>query len=203
MNLEMTILLAGALLIVAGRTLYVLAAYVVLALIASFLIAPSALGSPLAFGIFSLTTLMKVVVAPLGIVWFLRSNPAAADLHPSLSLPRRLLLAIGIAVAAAAVARVPALAQIPLQKLIAYVVLCGVCMLVVHRNLLAHVIGLLALGAGITLAGAELAPQLPESVELGATFDALVGTFIGLALVRAFAAQNPMLDVESLRKLRG
>jgi hydrogenase-4 membrane subunit HyfE len=76
-------------------------------------------------------------------------------------------------------------------------------MLVVHRNLLAHVIGLLALGAGVTLAGAVLAPQLPESVELGATFDAVVGTFIGLALVRAFVAQNPMLDVEFLRKLRG
>jgi hydrogenase-4 component E len=176
---------------------------VVLAVIASALIAPSALVSPTAFAIFALTTLMKVIVAPLGIVWFLRENPPAADLHPSLALPQRLLLAIGIAVAAAAIAHVPALAEIPLLRLIAYVVLCGIGMLVVHRNLLAHVIGLLALGAGITLAGAELAPQLPESVELGATFDALVGTFIGLALVRAFAAQNPMLDVESLRKLRG
>jgi hydrogenase-4 component E len=203
MNLEVAVLLAGALLIVGARTLYVLAAYVVLAVIASALIAPSALVSPTAFAIFALTTLMKVIVAPLGIVWFLRENPPAADLHPSLALPQRLLLAIGIAVAAAAIAHVPALAEIPLLRLIAYVVLCGIGMLVVHRNLLAHVIGLLALGAGITLAGAELAPQLPESVELGATFDALVGTFIGLALVRAFAAQNPMLDVESLRKLRG
>ncbi len=103
-------------------------------------------------------------------------------------MPLRLLLAIGFAMVAAAFARLPALAGIPMQGLVAYVALCGVGMLVVHRNLLAHVIGLLALGAGVTLAGAVLAPQLPESVELGATFDAIVGTFIGLALVRAFVS---------------
>ena len=75
-------------------------------------------------------------------------------------------------------------------------------MLVVHRNLLAHVIGLLALGAG-ALGRRAVGPATSRIRRLGATFDALVGTFIGLALVRAFAAQNPMLDVESLRKLRG
>jgi hydrogenase-4 membrane subunit HyfE len=53
------------------------------------------------------------------------------------------------------------------------------------------------------LAGALLAPTLPESIELGATFDALVATFIGLALVRAFFAHNALLDVDALRSLRG
>ena len=82
-------------------------------------------------------------------------------------------------------------------------VLCGVGMLIVHRNLLAHVIGLLVLGAGTELAGAALAPGLPASIELGATFDVLVATFIGLALVRAIIAHIPLLDVDSLRRLRG
>ena len=47
------------------------------------------------------------------------------------------------------------------------------------------------------------APQLPEAVELGAAFDVLVVTFIGLALVRALITDNPLLDTESLRRLRG
>jgi hydrogenase-4 membrane subunit HyfE len=203
MTLELIVLVAGAILIVSARTSYVLGAYVVLAAIASILIEPSAQESKLAFALFFITTAIKVFVAPLGIVLFMRGNPSAVDLRSSVSMPLRLLLAIGFAMVAAAFARLPALAGIPMQGLVAYVALCGVGMLVVHRNLLAHVIGLLALGAGVTLAGAVLAPQLPESVELGATFDAIVGTFIGLALVRAFVVQNPMLDVEFLRRLRG
>jgi hydrogenase-4 component E len=202
-NVELLVLLAGAVLIVGGRTTFVLIAYVVLAVTATMLIPTSALASPLAFAVLALTTVMKVLVAPLVIVFFLRGNPAASDLRPSLGLPWRLMLAIAFALVAAGVRTVPALAGMPHQDLAAYVILCGVGMLVVHRNLLAHVIGLLALGTGIMLAGTVLAPQLPESIELGATFDALVGTFIGLAIVRAFVLHNPLLDVESLRKLRG
>jgi len=75
--------------------------------------------------------------------------------------------------------------------------------LVVHHNLLAQVIGLLVLGTGVTLAGIVCAPQLPAVLELGATFDALVVTFIGLMLVRATLTHNPLLEVDSLRSLRG
>jgi hydrogenase-4 component E len=202
-SVELFVLIAGAVLIVSNRTAYVLLAYVALAATATLLIPPSALGTPLAFAVFALTTLMKVVVAPLVVVMFLRGKSGASDLRASISLPLRLLLAIVFALVAAEVGRLPALSGIPLVAPAAYVVLCGVGMLIVHRNLLAHVIGLLALGAGITLAGAVLAPGLPESVELGATFDALVGTFIGLALVRTFISRNTPLDVESLRRLRG
>jgi hydrogenase-4 membrane subunit HyfE len=120
----------------------------------------------------------------------LRTHPEARALRPSLGLPLRLLLAVG---AAAATANEPAV----------FVVACGVGMLLVHRNLIAHLIALLVLGTGITLWGAVIAPALPESIELGATFDAVVGTFIGLALIRAVAAHHPLLDVESLRSLRG
>jgi hypothetical protein len=202
-SVELLVLLAGAVLIVSARTVFVLAAYVVLAVTASVLIFPSVLGSPVALAFFTVTTVMKVVVAPLGVIVFLRGSPTAADLRPSLTLPMRLLLAIGFAIVSALVSHIPELSAIPMQRLVAYVVLCGVGTLIVHRNVLSHVLGLLALGAGVTLAGAALAPQLPESVELGATFDALVGTFIGLALIREFAAHHPALDVESLKRLRG
>ena len=60
-------------------------------------------------------------------------------------------------------AAIPSLGDVGLQNVTAFVVLCGVGMLIVHRNLLAHVVGLLVLGTGVTLAGAVLAPTLPES----------------------------------------
>lgn len=200
---DLLMLFAGALLIVERRTPRILAAYVVLAATASIFILPSALASPLALALFALSSLVKLVVVPVGILLFLRANPAASDLRPSIGLPARIVLVVAFASIARAAGHSAALAAIPMQGMVAYVVLCSVGMLIVHRNLLAHVMGLLALGAGITLAGATLAPSLPESVELGATFDALVATFIGLALVRAFVAENPVLDVESLRRLRG
>ena len=206
MTLTLAVLVAGGLLVVTGRTLLALVAYVVLAATASALIVPATAGSLLAVVVFGVTTIMKVVVAPLGIVWFLRAQPAARALRPSLSAPIRLLFAIGFAALGTLVARAVgfrtdvATSQLELGV---FVVACGVGMLIVHRNLIAHLIGLLVLGTGITLCGAILAPSLPESVELGATFDALVGTFVGLTLIRAFAAHDPLLDVESLRSLRG
>lgn len=206
MTLALIVLVAGGLLVVTGRTVLALVAYVVLAATASVLIAPATAGSLLAVIVFGGTTVMKVVVAPLGILWFLRAQPAVRALRPSLSAPLRLLLAIGFAALAVFVARAVgfrsdvAAAQLELGV---FFVACGVGMLIVHRNLIAHLIGLLVLGTGITLCGAILAPSLPESVELGATFDALVGTFVGLTLIRAFAAHDPLLDVESLRSLRG
>lgn len=203
MTVEPALLIAGAVLLMNTRTAQVLVAYIVLAATVSALIATSAAESSLSLGLFVLSTALKVVVAPIGIVIFLRANPAAGDLRPSLAMPARLALAVAFALIARAVAEMPSLNAVPFRDLVAYVILCGVGTLIVHRNLLAHVVGLLVLGAGITLAGAVLAPTLPESVELGATFDGLIATFIGLGLVRVFIAHNPALDVESLRRLRG
>jgi len=201
--MEFTLLIAGAVLLLSARTVHMLVAYVVLAATVSFFVAPSALESPLSLSLFVVSVILKVIVAPIGILAFVRANPAAGYLRPSLAAPLRLVLALAFALVSRSGATLPSLSGTPLRDLLGFVILCGVGVLIVHRNLLAHVIGLLVLGAGVTLAGAVLAPTLPESVELGATFDALVATFIGLALVRAFFAHNPVLDVESLRKLRG
>jgi hydrogenase-4 component E len=200
---ELIVLLAGATLIVNGRTTQALVAYVVLAATASFVLLPPSLASPTTLALFSVSTILKVVLAPVGLRWFLRANPAADDMSPSAPAPARIALAIVVAAAAASIAHDPILVGIPLVGTAAFTVLCGIGMLVLHRNLLAHMIGLLVLGSGIELAGAMLAPGLPASFELGASFDVLVATFIGLALVRAIAAHNPLLDVESLRRLRG
>jgi hydrogenase-4 component E len=201
--MDLVVLVTGAVLLVNGRTFQVLIAYVVLAVMVGALDATAALAAPVTFALFAVATLLKVVLAPLGIVLFVRANPAAADLRPSMPLPGRLLLVIAFALLAKMVTRLPAVATVPMADLIAFVVLCGVGMLIVHRNLLAHMVGLLVLGIGIGFAGSMLAPGLPEPIELGTAFDALIATVIGLAIVRAIVVHDPLLDVESLRRLRG
>jgi hydrogenase-4 membrane subunit HyfE len=203
MTADLLVLAAGSVLIVSSRSSVVLAAYVVLAITASVFIAPATTVSTLAFALFLLTTILKVAVAPAVLVWFVKAHPGARDLRSSSTLPARLVLAIVIAAAASGFAQSPLAASLPLLKVVVFVVACGLGMLLVHRNLIAHIIALLVLGTGVTLCGAVFAPQLPEAVELGATFDVLVGTFIGLALIRALVARDAVLDVETLRSLRG
>ena len=203
MTTTLLVLFAGAVLLVNGRAVQVLIAYVVLALTVTALGVTVAVSSPVTLVLFTVATLLKVVVAPLAILIFLRMNPAAGDLRPSIPLPARLMLAIAFALLAHMVLRYPSVAVVPMADSIAFVVLCGIGMLIVHRNLLAHMIGLLVLGIGIGFAGAMLAPELPEVIELGTTFDALVAMFIGLTIVRAIVVNDPLLDVDSLRRLRG
>jgi hydrogenase-4 membrane subunit HyfE len=200
---ELALLLAGAVLILSPRTLLAAAAYVVIASIATASILPAAVGSPFALALLSGSAFLKLVVAPIGIYLFIRANPTTRDLRPSISLPIRLVVVVVIGLAARSVSGFVAFQDVAGIGVTAFVVLCALGMLVVQRNLIAHIIGLLAFSAGITLAGSAIVPGLPESVELGASFDALVVTFIGLAIVRAFLAQNPLLDVASLRNLRG
>lgn len=203
MTIDLLVLLAGAGLILDVATSRVVVAYVIIVAAVAFMAAPAALNAPLPLAFYAGAFLLKVVAAPVAIWEFVRRNAAARNLRPALDLPLRLVVALVLAGASQLVPRVPGLASIPHAGLAAYIVLCGLAMLVVHRNLLAQVIGLLVLSSGVTLAGVVSAPQLPEAVELGAAFDVLVVTFIGLALVRALLTDNALLDIESLRRLRG
>lgn len=195
MNVDVIVFVAGAVLVLDTRTTRVVAAAVVLAAVAVYDAAPAAVAEPLTLALFVTSFVVKLVVAPIGIWLFARRNVAARDLHPAVSIPVRVAVVLGLVLIARSVA--------PFPETATYIVLCGLTLLVVHRNLIAGIIGLLVLGTGVTIAGMLVAPRLPESIELGAAFDALIATFIGLALVRAFVTHNPLLDVASLRKLRG
>jgi hydrogenase-4 membrane subunit HyfE len=202
-TLDVVLFLAGAGLVLEVSTARAVVAYVILTAIVSAYAAPATLHSPLTFALFAVSLALKLILAPLGIWLFVRRNAGAVNLRPALALPARLIVVLALAFASQAVAHVPGLAAIPMAPMAAYVILCGLAVLVIQRNLLAQVIGVLVLGTGVTLAGIVTAPQLPETIELGATFDALVVTFIGLALVRAVLTHNPILDSERLRSLRG
>jgi len=203
MTIEVLVLLAGAGLIIDTSTARVVVAYVIIVAVVALVAAPATLNAPLPLAFFLAAFLLKLVAAPIAIWEFVRRNAAARTLRPAVDLPLRLIVVLVLGGAAQLVPRVPGLGMIPHAGMAAYIVLCGLAVLVTHRNLLAQVIGLLVLSSGVTLAGVVCAPQLPEAVELGAAFDVLVVTFIGLALVRALITENPLLDTESLRRLRG
>ena len=200
--LEILILFAGGALIVCGRTSLVVAAYLVIAFIATWSQLPAST-SILALSLLIVSSLLKLGVAPLGLWLFASKNAEARDLRPAFTIPVRLVIVVALVVAAKEAGTMSAFTSFPGIDLGLFVVLCGLGMLMVQRSLLANLLGLLALGEGVTLAAAAFAPTLPESVELGATFDIVVVTFIGLAIARAFLVHNPLLDIESLRSLRG
>lgn len=200
--LEILILFAGGALIVCGRTSLVVVAYVVIALVATRSQLPAST-SMLALSLLVVSALLKLGVAPVGVWLFASRYAEARDLRPALTIPFRLLIVLAFAAAAKLAGTMTGFAPFPSIDMGLYVVLCALGMLVLQRSLLANLLGLLALGEGVTLAGAAFAPTLPESIELGAAFDVLVVTFIGLAIARAFLVHNPLLDIESLRRLRG
>lgn len=199
---EILILFAGGALIVCGRTSLVVAGYVAVALIATLSQLPAST-STLTLGLLAVSAFLKLCVAPAGVLLFAAKNVEARDLRPALAIPWRLLIVLAFVVMARVAGAMPAFAAFPSIDLGLYVAICALGMLMLQRSLLANLLGLLALGEGVTLSGTAFAPTLPESIELGATFDVLVITFIGLAIARAFLVHNPLLDIESLRRLRG
>lgn len=202
MIVAVLILTAGAVVILENSTLRVVAAYMVIVATVGVIAAPATVPALLPLAFFWAAFALKLVLAPAVIGTFVRRNPPARDLRPVASLPLRLIAVLAMGFGAQYV-HIPGLAASSLSTLAAYIVLVGLAELVLDRNLLAQVVGLLVLSTGVTLAGVACAPQLPAAVELGAAFDVLVVTFIGLALVRALLTDNPLLDIESLRRLRG
>lgn len=200
----LAILLAvlGATLLIDTRAKRVLAAYVALTVTIAWLTAQHAGHGPATVAAFAVATALKVAIAPLGILAFLRRAPEAEALHAAVPLPLRVALALLLAAGAERAQHVAPLAGEPLQGAAAFVALCGLGLVLLHRNVLADLLGLLVLGAAVTLEGTLVAPALPETLELGASFDVLVTTVVGLVLLRTLHGRGLHLD-EALRSLRG
>lgn len=146
---------------------------------------------------------IKVVAGPLAVLLLARRYHLPRSLAPSVNPAWRTGVALALAFGAYEIGRSPAFAGIPQAAVVLFAVFAALATIVLHRNLLAHVIGLLALGSAISLAGAIFAPGLPGSVELADTFDAVIATLVAVMIARAIVAYDPKLDVRSLRELRG
>jgi hypothetical protein len=146
---------------------------------------------------------VKIVAGPAALVWLQRTHRLREDLSPSFSIGVRIGVVLVALLLAREIGRMPAFAHVPFAGLVMYAIISSVCVVILHRSLVAHLVGLLALGSAITLAGAIFAPLLPGGMELADTFDAVIATLVGVAVAGAVAAHDPRLDIRSLRELRG
>ncbi len=152
---------------------------------------------------FGAIAVVKIVVGPAVILFIVRRYGVPGNLSASFNLAWRVVVAV-VAVALGAMAgTMPAFLHVPLAGVVFTALFASAAVVVLHRNLLAHVIGLLALGSAISLAGAVFAPGLSIATELADTFDVVIATFVALSIARSLIAHDPRLDVRSLRDLRG
>lgn len=187
------------LLVVDVSTLRALIVYAILAAIVTAATLPGAHATPAAVALFAAASLLKLVVAPGALAFFVARTPSARDLQPAFGTAPRLVVMVLLVAASNGIAH--AFPVVSAQS--AGVLSTGLAMALLYRNLAGTMIGLLVFGSGLALLDAIAAPSLPATIDLGAAFDALVTTFIALAVARELSARRIHLDVALLRRLRG
>jgi hydrogenase-4 membrane subunit HyfE len=196
------ILIAAALLAVDSRLRSALVAYLAFTGATLWLAFPHNAGV-LPVLLFALLALIKLVAGPAALLLLVRRYHVPENLAPSINIVWRLLLVAGTLLATHEIREMTAFRDIDAAGAVFYAIFTSMLIVVLHRNLLAHVIGLLMLGSAITLAGAVFSPGLPGAIEIADTFDAVIATVVALAIARAIIAFDPRLDIRSLRELRG
>ena len=196
------ILVSAALLTIDSRLRSSLVAYLVFTAATLWVAFPHP-STPSEIAFVATLAALKLVVGPAALISLVRRYKVSEDLAPSLGPAWRLLIVVVTLVVAHEIGRMTALSDLPDAGVVFYAAFASIMIVVLHRNLLAHVIGLLMLGSAITLAGAVFAPELPWAIELAGTFDAVIATLLALSIARALIAFDPQLDIRSLRELRG
>jgi len=196
------ILLSAAMLAIDSRLRSALVAYTVFTAATLWLAFPRE-STLTAVAFFAALSVVKLAIGPTALIMLVKRYKVPEDLAPSLSLPWRLLLVATTLFAAHEIRRMTAFSDIASAGVVFYALFTSMMIVVLHRNLLAHVIGLLMLGSAITLSGAVFSPGLPGAIEIADTFDAVIATVVALSIARALIAFDPRLDIRSLRELRG
>lgn len=197
------ILIASGVLMVDARLRTSLGAYVVFSAATLSLIYPDAVKTPDGLMIFVVLTLIKIVAGPVLIMQLVRRAHLREYLSPAFPVSVRLAVVVLAVFLGYGVGHMVAFVGIPDANLVFYCLFASMCIVMLHRSLLAHVIGLLTLGSAISLAGAVFAPSLPGAIDLAGTFDAILATIVAISVARALARHDPKLDIRSLRELRG
>ncbi|MGZ3504428.1 MAG: hypothetical protein ACXWNK_07475 [Vulcanimicrobiaceae bacterium] len=202
--MSVVIILAAAVLVIDSRLRTALAAYVIFTLGTLWLSRPHGADvTTIGIAVFLLLACIKVFIGPTAFVWLRGKYRLPDDLAPSVNLGGRFVVVALALLFAHMFGRMPAFSDAGSGTLVFYCIFTSIFVVILHRNLLAHVIGLLALGSTVTLAAAVFAPGLPGAVELAGTFDAVIATLIAIAVARAVILHDPRLDIRSLRELRG
>lgn len=159
--------------------------------------------TPYALAFFAAIAAVKMIASPLLIVWMVRRYGVPENLTASFNIAWRIVVAIAAVALGAAVAHMDAFAHVARAGAVFTALFSSTAVVVLHRNLLAHMIGLLMLGSAISLAGAVFAPGLSGATELADAFDAVISALVAFSVARSIIAFDPRLDVRSLRGLRG
>ncbi len=199
---DILLTLAAAALILESDVRRATVAYVVLTLTTLRIALPHVEGTA-DTALFATIAFLKVAVGPAMVLTLVARYHARSEMGSSFGPAVRLLVAFGAIAAGHAAARMDAFSTIPHAAAVFEALLASAAVVILNRSLLAHALGLLALGSAIGLASTVFAAGLPLGVELGDTFDGVLATFVALAIVRAAIVHDPSLDVRSMRSLRG
>jgi len=156
-----------------------------------------------AVAFFLAIAVVKLIVSPLVIVAIVTRYGAPENLRASFNIAWRITIAIASVAIGVAASKMEAFAGVPMAGAVFTALFSSVAVVVLHRNLIAHVIGLLMLGSAISLAGAVFAPGLSGATELADTFDVVISSLVALSVLRSIVAYDPHLDIRSLKDLRG
>ncbi len=154
----------------------------------------------------ALTLGLKVIVLPVVLQRVAGRAAGSPDAAPFLNTPSLLLACGALTLVAAVVAQPFAGASRLAPSVLAVAValmLLGFFLMIVQRNAVGQVLGLLTAENGLFLLAVSLTSGMPLLVELGVFFDVFVAVLVLGLLVTRLRAVEASIDVSRLRRLRG
>jgi hydrogenase-4 component E len=159
-----------------------------------------------AYAIAALVVAVKIVAIPYALFRIVRDLKAPKDVASSTTAAQSVFIMAGlILLSFFAVAPYAKTLQIDEDLLASAValVLAGAFLMVSRKKALMQVIGLLVLENGIFLAALTTTFGMPLVIEIGISFDLLMGVFLMGLFVFRIRDTFEHLDVSKLRRLRG
>jgi hydrogenase-4 component E len=153
-----------------------------------------------------LVFIVKVVAIPYALLWIIQEIKTVREVKSSTSAAQSVFITAGLILlsffAVQPYARTLRVDENMLAAAIA-LVLTGAFLMVSRKKALMQVVGLLVLENGIFLAALITTFGMPLIIEIGISFDLLMGVFLMGLFVFRIRDTFDHLDVSKLRRLRG
>ena len=176
------------------------------ALSASTLIVAATTGQTHLYFSAALTVLLKVILIPWVLHRLIDRLNVKWDVETLINIPTTMLLGIGLAIFAFALAApISQMANTLTRSTLGIAlasVLLSFLMMIVRRKAVPQVIGFLAMENGLFFAATSATYGMPLVVELGVALDVLVGTFIFGIFFFHIREQFDSLEIHHMEKLK-
>ena len=176
------------------------------ALSASTLIVAATTGQTHLYFSAALTVLLKVILIPWVLHRLIDRLNVKWDVETLINIPTTMLLGIGLAIFAFALAApISQMANTLTRSTLGIAlasVLLSFLMMIVRRKAVPQVIGFLAMENGLFFAATSATYGMPLVVELGVALDVLVGTFIFGIFFFHIREQFDSLEIRHMEKLK-